>query len=310
MTPAAHTPASFRPAWRASGSRSISLDQPAILGILNVTPDSFSDGGAYPTPEVALHAAAEMVAQGAHGLDIGGESTRPGSARVDADEQARRVLPVIRLIRKDRAFERTVVSIDTTLASVARAALDAGADAINDVSAGTDDPEMLSLAASRGAGIILMHRLYRPERDSYSDRYAAPPDYGPAGAVAVVKQHLVDRRRAAVQAGVHADSIVLDPGLGFGKTVEQNLELIRGTRELAALGSPILSALSRKSFVARAGGLAADSDPRQRLAPTLALSVLHKRAGAAIFRVHDVRPHRAALAAAAAVTSGTLTASE
>lgn len=289
--------------WSVGVGRAISLDRPVVLAILNLTPDSFSDGGAYATVGAALEAAASFVASGAHALDIGGESTRPGSRRVDAAEQARRILPVVRAIRADRAFDGTAITVDTTLAAVARAALDAGADGINDVSGATEDPAMLPLAAERRAGLILMHRLAPPEQDSYSDRYMAEPDYSAHGGVTEAIRSFLERRATdALAAGVGRSSIALDPGLGFGKSVEQNLELIRRTAEISRAGFPVVSGLSRKSFVARAAGLGPRSEPAtQRLEATIALSAAHRRLGASIFRVHDPGPVGRALAAADAL---------
>ncbi|MCC6659825.1 MAG: dihydropteroate synthase [Phycisphaerales bacterium] len=261
------------------------------MAILNLTPDSFHDGGVLAGPDAALRAATRAVADGAAVLDIGGESTRPGAAPVSTAEQMARVVPAIRAIRE--AGLRTPISVDTTRSGVARAALDAGADAVNDTSAGLDDDAMFPLAAERGAGLILMHRPRRPRDDSYSDRYADPPRYGDV--VAEVRDHLARRAASAAAAGVDPGAIVLDPGLGFGKTVGQNLELIRRTGEIAALGYPVLSGLSRKSFTGVAAGLAG-SVPGERLGGTLALSIAHLRAGASIFRVHDVAEHVHALA--------------
>ncbi|MEX2218535.1 MAG: dihydropteroate synthase [Phycisphaerales bacterium] len=272
------------------------LDRPRLVAILNLTPDSFYDGGRLGTVEEAVRAAERAVADGADVLDLGGESTRPGAQRVGPEEQVRRIVPVIGAIRaRGGAAGDIPISVDTTLAPVARAALDAGADAINDVSAGAEDAGMFGLAAQRSAGLILMHRLRPPERDSYSDRYAEPPRYGDVAAE--VSAFLRERCAAAGARGVAPGSIVIDPGLGFGKTVEQNLELIRRTGELAALGYPVLSGLSRKSFTGRAAGLA-ESTPAERLGATLALSVAHLIAGARLFRVHDVAEHRRAVSAA------------
>lgn len=279
------------------------------MAILNVTPDSFYDGGRLASPGAALDAAARAVEEGADILDVGGESTRPGAQRIDADEQIARIVPIIRAVRSAPSPLSTApISVDTTLAPVARAALDAGADAINDVSAGTEDPDLLPLAAERGAGLVLMHRLLPPDRDRYSDRYDRPPEY--RDVVADVRAFLAERVAAALAVGCDLRSILIDPGLGFGKTVEQNLELIRRTRELTVLplpgGSarlPVLSALSRKSFVGRAAGMG-ESAPADRLAPTLALSAVHLSAGASIFRVHDVREHARALQAAWSAGAG------
>lgn len=284
--------------WQVSASKAIALDRPRVMAVLNITPDSFFDGGVLTDPGSAAAAAARAVAEGADVLDLGGESTRPGAARVPAGEQIARVVPALGALRRAAGAAGTVaVTIDTTLSEVARAALDAGADAINDVSGGTEDPGMLDLAAGRRAGIVLMHRLVPPARDSYSDRYESPPRYGDV--VREVRAFLEGRARDAVARGVAREAIVVDPGLGFGKSVEQNLELIRRTPELVSLGFPVLSAGSRKSFVGRIG-LGRDSSPRERLIPSLAISVVHWLAGAAIFRVHDVGPQGEALRAAAA----------
>lgn len=295
--------------WRLGKRLTLTLDCPRIMAILNVTPDSFADGGRYGSVAAAVEAALGFVEEGADVIDVGGESTRPGAAGVGAEEQLRRVIPVIRGIRENAEARRGAagqpgtpgITIDTTSALVAREALDAGADAVNDVSGATADAAMLPLVAERGAGIILMHRVRTSAADSYSDAYAAnsPPPMG-GDAVGSVRDFLASRAAAALSAGVHPESIMIDPGLGFGKTVIQNLELIRGTPTLAALGYPVLSALSRKSFTGRIS-LGRDSGPDERLAGTLALSVVHLHLGARLFRVHDVKAHYEALAAAWAV---------
>ncbi len=264
------------------------------MGILNVTPDSFSDGGRLPTSDDIATAALAMIQGGADVLDVGAESTKPGSARVSHADQIARLIPAIAAIRS--VSSQIPITIDTTLEPVASAALDAGADAINDVSAGIDsDDGTLRLAAERRCGLVLMHRLKPPPADSYSDAYAQAPHY--ADVVREVGEFLAARAHAALAAGVPRECIVLDPGLGFGKSVEHNLDLIAGTRTLAQLGFPILSGLSRKSFVGRIS-LGRDSAPNERLPGTLALSSTHLGFGAAIFRVHDVSEHRAALDAA------------
>ncbi len=280
--------------WRLNHARAVHLDRPRLLAILNITPDSFADGGRLATPALAADAARRAADDGADALDLGAESTRPGASRVPAEEQVRRLIPAIGAIRA--AGVGLPITIDTTLSAVARAALDAGADAINDVAAGTEDDAMLALAADRACAIVLMHRLAPPTADRFSDRYDAPPEY-PGGVVPAVRAFLSERAAAARAAGVPADRVLLDPGLGFGKSVAQNLELLRATPDLAAVGHPVLSALSRKSFVGRVG-LGRDSDPSERLPATLALSVLHLQAGARIFRVHDIPEHRQALDAA------------
>jgi dihydropteroate synthase len=274
------------------GTRTLGLDRPRLVGVLNVTPDSFSDGGAHASVAAAADRAASMVQHGACVIDVGGESTRPGADRVDASEQIDRTAPVVEAIRRDAD---TLISIDTTLAAVAEAALDAGADIVNDVSAGTEDQAMFELASRRGCGLVLMHRRVRPDQDVYSDRYAVPPDY--ADVVDEVRRWLLGRCRAAESCGVDPACIVIDPGLGFGKSVEQNFELIRRTGVLVATGRPVLSAASRKSFI---GAVAGEQEPTQRVAGSTAVSVVHWLAGVRLFRVHDVAAHRQALAVAAA----------
>ncbi|MEM7229860.1 MAG: dihydropteroate synthase, partial [Planctomycetota bacterium] len=183
--------------WKLATNRTLDFTRPRLMGVLNVTPDSFSDGGAYATTDAAVVRALEMVRDGAQVIDVGGESTRPGADRIDADEQIQRVVPVI---EKIRAEADVFITIDTTRAAVAAAALDAGADAINDVSAGLEDDAMLALAASRGCGIILMHRLLPPELDSYSDRYETPPVFDDV--VRTTRAFLQERMAAAQRAGV------------------------------------------------------------------------------------------------------------
>lgn len=282
--------------WRIGHDRAISLDRPRVMAILNITPDSFADGGRLMSLDAALDAARAAVQAGADILDIGGESTRPGANRVKPAEQINRVCPVIEAIRsQNEPFGSIPISIDTTLAPVAQSAIDAGADIINDVSAGVEDMTIHPLAARTRSGLILMHRLTAPSGDSYSDQYAAEPRY--EDVVAHVAQFLADRASAAQTAGVEPARVVLDPGLGFGKTIEQNLDLIRGTGRLCELGYPILSAASRKSFVGRVS-LERDSAPSERLAGSIAFSVAHFLSGASVFRVHDVAEHVQALRAA------------
>jgi dihydropteroate synthase len=281
-----------------SPSRVLVLDRPRIMGVLNLTPDSFY-AGSRVSAAGAVRAAAEALAAGADLLDLGGESTRPGAARVSADEQVRRTAGAIAAVRASLG-DGFGITIDTTLTEVARAAFDAGADALNDVAGGTEDPGLLPLCARQRRGVILMHRRLPPERDAYSTDYPAEPAFD-GGVVESVRSFLEARAGEARAAGIDGRAIVVDPGLGFGKSVAQNLELIAGTPRLASLGYPVLSALSRKSFTAAAAGLPEGSPPEARLAPTLALSLEHVRRGAAIVRVHDVGAHAAALRAAAAV---------
>ncbi len=295
-------PGPIAASWRFGPSGRIDLGRPRVMAILNVTPDSFSDGGVYLKKAAALAFAIQAVEAGAALLDIGGESTRPGATRVAVREQLDRILPVIRTIRaRSDALGTIPISVDTTHADVAAAALSEGADIINDVSAGRESSAMFETVARAGAGLVLMHRLAPPEHDRYSDRYDTPPRY--TDVVGEVARFLAERAAAAIGAGVRREAIVVDPGLGFGKTVEQNLELVRRTGELMALGFPVLSALSRKSFVARAGGTP-DAPPTERLPATLALSALHYAAGARLFRVHDIAAHVSALRAVHAVSAG------
>lgn len=281
--------------WRMAGCV-LRLDEPRVMAIVNVTPDSFSDGGESWSVESALARMAAAARDGAAMLDVGGESTRPGAARVAADEQVRRVVPAIRAARE--AGITLPISVDTTRASVARAALDAGANAINDVSAGLEDDGMLALAAERGAGMVLMHRLRPPGEDRYSTAYEREPEYdaGRGGVVGVVVEFLSERASAAIRAGVARESIVLDPGLGFGKSVAQNYELARRIGEVMRLGFPVLSAASRKSFLGRPGDA-----PRDRAAASVGVSVAHLLAGVRLFRVHDVAEHVGALRVATAL---------
>ncbi|RMH28472.1 MAG: dihydropteroate synthase [Planctomycetota bacterium] len=266
------------------------------MAVLNVTPDSFSDGGSIATPADAVRAARAAADAGADLLDIGGESTRPGAGAVPEAEQIARVAPAIRAVRE--AGLDAPITVDTTRAAVARAALDAGADAVNDVSAGLDDPAMLPLIARRRVGVVLMHRRSAPARDRYSDRYVAEPDYGPAGVVRAVRDFLAERLGAARDAGVAPDSIAVDPGLGFGKSVGQNFELLASIDRLVTLGAPVLVGASRKSFL---GAVTGEADPARRLSESIAAAVAARLGGASIVRAHDAGPHRRALAAADAV---------
>ncbi|MEM8757782.1 MAG: dihydropteroate synthase [Planctomycetota bacterium] len=281
--------------WRIGGGHEIDLATPRVMAIVNVTPDSFSDGGELPTTDAVLKYADRAIEGGAELFDVGGESTRPGAARVPAEEQIRRVAPAVEAIA--RRWPGTPISIDTTRAEVAAAAAHAGATIVNDVSGGTEDPAMLATIVDLGVGCVLMHRERPPDRDRFSDRYSDPPIVGDA--VEHVRSGLASLLAAAESAGIDAERVVLDPGLGFGKTVEQNLALIRRTKELLTLGRPILSGASRKSFVGRAG-LGRDSNPRERLGASIAATVLHARAGARLFRTHDPAAHAQALRVLAA----------
>ena len=265
------------------------------MGIVNVTPDSFSDGGRFVDPEVALAHCRALVAEGADILDVGGESTRPGAAPVDGQEELARVLPLLERLAA-AAEIAAEVSIDTSKAAVARAAIAAGAGIVNDVTALRGDPEMAAVVADSGVGCCLMHMLGEPRTMQREPRYRDVVDD--------VKAFLEERLRFAVSAGIAEEQIVLDPGIGFGKTVAHNLELLQRLGELLSLGRPLLVGPSRKSFL---GALAArargDQQPvatEARLPGTIASCVLALERGARLFRVHDVAPVGDALAVAAA----------
>jgi dihydropteroate synthase len=266
------------------------------MGIVNVTPDSFSDGGAFLEAETAIARGLELVGEGAEILDIGGESTRPGAEPVSAGEELRRVVPVIEGLASARTTAQ--ISIDTSKAAVAAAALRAGASLVNDVSAFRADPEMAGLVAGSGAECCLMHMLGEPR----TMQRAGGARYNDV--VDEVRAFLEERLRFAVGEGIAEERIMLDPGIGFGKTAAHNLELLRRLDELVALGRPLVIGTSRKSFLGRivadAGGLAEPPDAQHRLAGTIATNVLAFERGASVFRVHDVAPAREALAVAAA----------
>ena len=259
-------------------SGTVRLDRVAVVGILNATPDSFSDGGRYASPRAASRAAATMEADGAALLDLGAESTRPGSKPVAVAEELRRLLPVLRAVRR---AVRLPLSVDTMKPEVARIALEEGADLVNDVSAGGDDNAMLSLCAAAGVPIVLMHMRGTPQTMQRRPRYH--------DVVAEVRAYLRDRAAAAVQLGVPPRHIILDPGLGFGKLPVHNYRLLRDLGQIVALGFPVLVGPSRKGFVGHALGGAA---PAARLFGTAAAVALSVAAGAKLVRVHDVAAMR------------------
>jgi dihydropteroate synthase len=246
------------------------------MGVLNITPDSFSDGGRFADPSDAVAAALAMVADGADLIDIGGESTRPGSSPIDAEEQIRRVATVITAIRRQSTV---TLSIDTTRGAVALAALDAGANVVNDISAGRDDPAMLPLIAQRRAPVILMHMQGTPAtmqvNPSYSD------------VVGEVSAFLRERIEAAASCGIDPADVLVDPGIGFGKTLEHNLALLRHVDKLAQIGQPLVIGTSRKAFIAKITGEGPTGDRLLGTAATVAWSIAN---GAAVVRVHDVGP--------------------
>jgi dihydropteroate synthase len=264
------------------------------MGIVNVTPDSFSDGGSFLDPDAAITHARSLHAEGADILDVGGESTRPGAEPVGEDEELRRVLPVLEGIAAAELDAR--VSIDTSKASVARAAIAAGASIVNDVSALRADPAMVEVVLDSGVECCLMHMLGEPRTMQREPRYTDVVDD--------VKAFLEERLSFAVGAGVREERIMLDPGIGFGKTLEHNLELLDRLDELTTLGRPLVVGTSRKGFLGRiiadAAGEAEPVGTERRLPGTIATNVLALERGASVFRVHDVAPVRDALAVAAA----------
>jgi dihydropteroate synthase len=258
------------------------------MGVVNVTPDSFSDGGRFLDPDAAAAAARRLAAEGAALVDVGGESTRPGSEPVSLDEELRRVVPVL-----EQVGGEVPLSIDTAKAEVARRALELGAELVNDVTALRGDPDLAGVVADAGAYLCLMHMRGEPRTMQIDPRYD--------DVAAEVASFLEERLAAAVAAGVPEERICLDPGIGFGKTVAQNLELVRRLDVLLALGRPILIGLSRKSTLGRVLG-----DPEATTgsaAASVGAAVAAFERGASIFRVHDVREHVEALTAAAAVSA-------
>jgi len=257
---------------------------PKLMGVINVTPDSFFDGGLFLDAEAAIEHGRELAEQGAEILDVGGESTRPGAAEVSAEEELARVVPVV-----EGLAGTATVSIDTSKAAVARAALEAGASIVNDVTALRHDPEIAALCAERGAGLVLMHMQGDPrtmqENPAYDD------------VVDDVKAFLAERLEAAIAVGVAEERIWLDPGIGFGKTLDHNVELLRRLGELRELGRPLVVGTSRKSFIGKIDG----SEVGRRLGGSIASSVLAAASGADVLRVHDVAEAAQAMKVATAI---------
>jgi dihydropteroate synthase len=254
------------------------------MGIVNVTPDSFSDGGLYADPARAVEQGLRLVGEGAAIVDVGGESTRPGSLPVPVDQELERVLPVVEGLAPHVPF----LSVDTTKAEVARLALDAGAGMVNDVTALRGDPAMAGLVAERRCPVCLMHMLGEPRTMQDDPRYD--------DVVAEVTAFLEERLEAAVAAGIREEQVLLDPGIGFGKTLEHNLLLLRHLDRIAALGRPVVLGASRKRFLGALG-----LPEGERVSGTVATTVLGLTRGAVVFRVHDVRPNVEALTVARAV---------
>jgi dihydropteroate synthase len=250
-----------------------------LMGVLNVTPDSFSDGGQYDTVAAAVAQARQMVAAGADWLDIGGESTRPNAEPVSLAAELARVIPVVAALRQDPDLDAVPLSIDTTKSAVARAAIEAGADVINDISGAVRDDQMLPVVAALGVPIILMHCRGTPQTMQQLTEYQ--------DVVAEVRDWLADRATAAIAAGISPHQIGVDPGIGFAKTLPQNLALLRHLGALKSLNCPILVGVSRKSFI---GQILDQPDPQQRVWGTAAAAALAVGQGADLLRVHDVGP--------------------
>lgn len=275
----------------------LSLERPRMAGILNVTPDSFSDGGQFERTEAAVAQGLALAQQGATIIDIGGESTRPGAQRVPDAEQRRRVMGVIRELRRalDARYPQVVISIDTTLAAVAGPAVEAGASILNDISAGREDPAMLELAAARRLPLVLMHMQGTPQTMQDEPRYT--------DVVEEVCAFLLERAAAAEAAGVAASQVVLDPGIGFGKNTAHNLALLANLKTLVAEGYPVMLGASRKGFMAKVSP-STTRDASDRLGGTCATTALGVAAGVQLFRVHDVRCNLQAAEVAHAVRHG------
>lgn len=262
--------------------KTIERDGPLIMGILNVTPDSFSDGGQFDTIEAAVDQGKQMIDEGADLIDIGGESTRPGSARVSVAEQIERVVHIITAISETKP-EHVEISIDTTRAKVAAAALDAGASIVNDVSGGNDDPEMINLCAEKNCPYVIMHMSGTPET------MQTDPVYDDV--VSEIKLFLETRVEDCIKAGVDNNNIIIDPGIGFGKTREHNLVLLKNLKTFVETGYAVLLGTSRKRFM---GSICSVDTPNELIGATTATTALAVNTGVKIFRVHDVKPNRQA----------------
>ena len=267
--------------WKVAG-QTIDLSHNALLmGVLNVTPDSFSDGGQFFTTEQAIEHGLRMAADGAHIIDVGGESTRPGAAPVSIDEELGRVLPVIEELR-DKVS--ALISIDTTKAPVALAALEAGASIVNDISGGRADPEMMKVAAKKKAAFVVMHMQGTPQTMQMNPRYD--------NVVTEVVDFFRQQYACALESSIDSMAIAFDPGIGFGKTVEHNLELLANIGRLRIQDRPLVVGVSRKSFL---GKIIGSTDINDRLGPTIAFTALLRQRGANVLRVHDVKENAAAL---------------
>ena len=276
--------------WKIAG-REIDLSRNGmIMGVVNVTPDSFFDGGRFFDVEKAIEHGRQMVNQGAQIIDVGGESTRPGADAISADEELRRVMPVIKKLRDEVSG---FISIDTSKAEVACEAMEAGASIINDVTGGRGDPEMLPLAAERNAAFIIMHMQGEPRTMQLNPHYD--------DVVAEVTEFFRQQYARALQSGIDPMAIAFDPGIGFGKTLEHNLKLLGNLGSLRVHDRPLVVGVSRKAFL---GKIMESKEMSDRLAPTIALTALLRAQGASILRVHDVKSNVAALRVADKVLEG------
>ncbi len=266
--------------WRLR-TRTLTFDRlPAVMGVLNVTPDSFSDGGRFFGRDTAVAQGRRLVEEGAAIVDVGGESTRPGAAVVPEEEEMARTIPVVEALVEST---NAAISIDTAKAAVAAAAVEAGAEVVNDVTGLTGDPEMAALVAKTGVGVCVMHMRGTPRTMQDDPRYD--------DVLAEVRAYLEERRARLIEAGVEADQIAIDPGIGFGKTVEHNLTLLGAADQLCDTGAPVVVGHSRKSFIGRVlGDLEADRGPG-----TIGVSLALARRGVHVLRVHDVAATRHAL---------------
>lgn len=272
-------------------STRFSLDRGVVMGILNVTPDSFSDGGNYFNLPLAISHALEMVDHGADIIDIGGESTRPGSNPVSEQDQISRIVPVISALR-EKISDSIMISVDTTRSKVAEASVEAGASIVNDISSGLNDPAMLPMVSRLGVGIVLMHMQGKPRTMQINPQYS--------DVVSDVKLFLNSRAKEAFNYGIDPNKIIIDPGIGFGKTKAHNLELLSNLRSIVDLGYPVLLGASRKRFM---GSICKETNPEELLGATLATTVHALSAGVKVFRVHDVKANRQAIDVMASISA-------
>ncbi len=292
MSESAQSKPAILPPLKLLRERTIALDRPLVMGIVNVTPDSFSDGGQFLQADHAVGHALKMIEEGADLIDIGGESSRPGADSVPIEDELQRVVPVVEQLRSQTDIP---ISVDTYKAEVADASLKAGADIINDISALRMDPEMVRVLAQSGAPVILMHMLGTPATMQQSPHYS--------DCVEEVSAFFVQRIAFAVQHGIARERIIVDPGIGFGKRLEDNLDLLGALHRFTQFGLPLLVGASRKSFISRVTG--AQSSPTERLGGSIAAAVVARQRGANILRVHDVAATIEAIKVAEAITERT-----